>query len=90
MIELRVIEGQPDADRKSCVDCRHMKAAVCWWCTNQKAIKYRGTSFPGVHSCQFWEPALKVDPPKPWYKQMFDFGLERGPILIRCGVVHDD
>lgn len=83
MIELRVLQGEPDAERKSCCDCRHMKAAVTWWCTNKEASKAMGTSFPGVIQCPFWEPAKKYVR-KPWYKRLFDFGFEEY-ILINCG-----
>lgn len=38
------------------LDCRHLKAALSWWCTNPNAIKYRGTSIPGVKGCPFFEP----------------------------------
>ena len=44
----------PDPERASCYDCTHLKAAVSWWCTNDDAIKWRGTSLPGVEKCPFW------------------------------------
>ena len=43
-------------NRKNCAYCGWMKAALSWWCTNQKAIDYRGTSFPGINHCIFWKP----------------------------------
>ena len=87
-IELRVIEGEPDAERRCCAECRHCKAAGCWWCTNEDAVKWRGTSVPGIKNCQFWEPALPLEPPKPWWKRMFLLS-EANPILIRCKVKKD-
>jgi hypothetical protein len=46
----------PDPTRRRCYDCRHMKAAVTWWCTNETAAKAHGTHIPGRRDCPFWEP----------------------------------
>lgn len=40
---------------KCCYDCKYLKAKVSWWCVNKNAIKWRGTSIPGVKNCPFWE-----------------------------------
>lgn len=37
-----------------CYDCAHLRGYVTWWCTNQAAIDWRGTSLPGVYRCWFW------------------------------------
>jgi hypothetical protein len=34
-------------------DCRYLTAALSYWCGNQKAIEYNGTSVPVFHSCKF-------------------------------------
>lgn len=47
----------PDATLRRCFDCRHMRAAVSWWCTNKEAIAHRGTSIPGIRDCGFWAGA---------------------------------
>jgi len=46
----------PPEEKKSCYDCGWLTAAISWWCSNKKAIKYRGTSIPGVIKCKFWKP----------------------------------
>lgn len=43
-----------DPVRASCADCKHLKAAVTWWCTNDAAIQWRGTTIPGGTKCPFW------------------------------------
>ena len=58
MIENRYTSGNPDSDKKSCVDCRHLKGAMRWWCMNEEARKERGTLIPGTINCDFWEPIL--------------------------------
>lgn len=49
------INGKPDSEQKRCFDCQHCQAAVNWWCVNKGAIEYRGTRFPGVINCPYWE-----------------------------------
>ena len=56
-------DEKPDAALRRCYDCAHLKGAVSWWCTNEEAIKYRGTQIPGVKDCPFWAPAPIEDPP---------------------------
>lgn len=34
----------PPEEKKSCYDCGWLTAVISWWCSNKKAIKYRGTS----------------------------------------------
>ena len=55
MIE-QILDGIPNAERKGCVDCKHCKAAVSWWCTNKEAIKHKNSSLPYTKNCSFWEP----------------------------------
>lgn len=52
-----VASEPPDPEQKRCYDCRFMKGAVSWWCTNEEAIEYSGTSIPGFCQCKFWQPA---------------------------------
>ncbi len=59
MIEAVFKGVEPDAEKRSCFDCRSCKAAASWWCTNEEAKKARGTSLPGVIKCSFWTPARK-------------------------------
>lgn len=62
MIEAVLRKGRvPAAERKACADCRHCKGAVSWWCKSPEAVRYRGTSIPGVHSCPFWEPCRTAE-----------------------------
>ncbi len=76
MIELRVIQGEPNATRKSCRDCRYKQAAVSWWCVNEGAIENRGTQIPGVRNCPHWEPAKKAS----WWDRWFNWSAH----LIKC------
>ena len=46
--------------KRDCYHCAFLKAAVSLWCDNDEAIKYRGTAFPGVFKCIFWQPNEKV------------------------------
>lgn len=55
----------PDAARRRCYDCAHMRAYVTWWCTNDAAIRARGTGIPGVCLCPFWAPASYRPPRSP-------------------------
>lgn len=41
---------------RNCADCGWLTAALHWWCTNQKAIDARGTTFPGICHCPWWKP----------------------------------
>ena len=34
-------------EKRSCYDCKYLKSALSWWCTNEDAKKARGTSIPG-------------------------------------------
>ena len=46
--------GKPDPKQARCYDCAFLKCAVSWWCKNEDAIAWRGTSLPGVSQCPFW------------------------------------
>jgi len=53
-------EGSCDPEYKCCVsgttgDCAHLTAALSWWCTNDDARKFRGTTIPGIYNCPFYE-----------------------------------
>ena len=56
MIEQILKDGVPDGERRGCTDCKHMQAAVTWWCTSPKAVRRRRTTTPNVIGCQDWEP----------------------------------
>lgn len=47
--------------RRDCSDCRHLKAYVTLWCGNEEAIKFRGTSIPGIYNCKFWKISLRKE-----------------------------
>jgi len=67
---LNIVTELPDATKRRCYDCKSLQAAVSWWCGNKEAVKWRGTSIPGVHDCPFWTPAtMKKD--LPWWKRWF-------------------
>lgn len=68
MIEQILQEGTPDAKRRGCADCKHMQAAVTWWCTSEKAVLRRRTSTPGVTGCHDWEPCRTYDELGFWEK----------------------
>lgn len=46
--------------KRDCYHCAFLKAAISIWCTNDEAIAYRGTVFPGVYNCHFWQPNEEV------------------------------
>lgn len=52
--------------KKCCADCFSLKPAINLWCTNQSAIKARGTSLPGVWGCTYWKPDWSQIPKKFW------------------------
>ncbi len=70
-----LIKGVPDEQRKSCFDCRYCQGAVSWWCINEEAIDYRGTSIPGVHNCHFWKP-IQVWNNLKWWKKLFNTDIK--------------
>jgi hypothetical protein len=41
----------------NCAYCKHLVSKVSWWCSNEDAIKARGTRLPGVINC----PYFKID-----------------------------
>jgi len=43
-------------EKKNCSDCSYLREVITLWCTNKKAIKYRGTAIPGVNHCSHWSP----------------------------------
>lgn len=47
-------------EKQGCAWCKHCKAYVNWWCTNEEAKKARGTAIAGVIKC----PYFKFDPDK--------------------------
>ena len=59
MMEFRIV-GEPDSDRRECIDCRHLKGAVTLWCMSDEAADRRGTRDPSARQCQEWEGM------KPW------------------------
>ena len=58
------IQAMSDADfravspfeKKSCGHCGYLKSALSLWCTNEEAIKARGTRIPGCIKCIYWKP----------------------------------
>ena len=56
MIKAFAVNGVPNVERKSCIDCSHCVASVSWWCKNDEAIERRGTQIPGAINCSNWEP----------------------------------
>jgi hypothetical protein len=89
MIELRVISGTPDSNKKACIDCRHMKASVNWWCTNEEARKATGNFIPNVYNCKFWEPALSAKSQK-WWEKILGIDPNYPHILIKCGLTNGE
>lgn len=66
-----VIIGKHDLEEKGCYDCFYCQAEVSWWCTNQEAIKHRGTRIPGVTHCQWWKPCTKLEDLNFWQRTFF-------------------
>lgn len=70
MIEAVMIKGKPNEKEKKCFDCIHCKASVSRWCTNEKAIKDRKTSIPGICNCKYWKPVL-IKEQLSWWERLF-------------------
>lgn len=69
-MEAIALSGKPDAEKRSCYDCRHCKAALSWWCVNDRAVEDRGTSIPGVVGCKHWEPIRSINDLN-WFQRTF-------------------
>ena len=41
-------------ETKTCGYCKFMTHGISWWCSNEEAIRARGTCIPGVCLCSFW------------------------------------
>lgn len=39
---------------RSCHNCNHLREVVNLWCSNEDAIKARGTQVPGIIHCPYW------------------------------------
>jgi hypothetical protein len=64
--------GEPDAQRRACEDCAHLRAYVSLWCGSREASEARGSNLPGVYHCTFWEPMpLLPPPPRHWWQRIF-------------------
>jgi len=46
--------------KRDCYHCSFLLRKVALYCTNDEAIQYRGTIFPGVFKCMFWQPEEEV------------------------------
>lgn len=58
----------PDAERRACVDCGHLRGAVSWWCASSVAAARRRTRIPGHERCPDWTPALRLAD-LPWWRR---------------------
>jgi hypothetical protein len=68
-----ILKGRlPNSKRRACFDCIHCKAAINWWCTNDEAVKFRGTAIPGTINCKFWEPVRLYSQLK-WWEKLFGY-----------------
>lgn len=77
-------------ERRSCYDCLFLKSALSWWCTNKDACKARGTSFPGVIHCPYWERDLKFNPTEEYKQNKMDkkYNIAKAiNILVCMGIV---
>lgn len=68
----------PPEQKRSCHDCRHLKAKVSWWCTLKEAIRWRGTRIPGGCLCPFWEPRDPTPTEEYFYRDGIWFGAIMG------------
>jgi hypothetical protein len=41
---------------RACQDCNYLVQYVTLWCKNDDCMKWRGTRYPDVKHCPFWEP----------------------------------
>jgi hypothetical protein len=82
MRELIVLSGRPDPEQRRCYDCRHLKAAVSWWCRSPEATERRGTAIPGTQDCPEWEPA-RVYADLSW-QERFWLAFDPFTVRVRC------
>lgn len=61
MREFIVRSGEPDAERRACRDCLHLRGALSLWCTDEDAKEHWGTSTPGFQGCRYWKPMRRVE-----------------------------
>jgi len=80
MIEMYA-DKKPDPKQARCYDCLYLKGAVTLWCTNEKAVKYRGTRIADIRECfRFWEP-MKMRPTKIGLFKRLSLFFGRGDIV---------
>lgn len=78
----QVIDGTPDADKRGCKDCRHMRGAVSWWCMNDEARKRHGSGIPGYRDCENWEPCATLAELPLLTRMLVKSGLHPGYMLF--------
>lgn len=59
MLKILLIGEQPDAERRSCVDCHHCQAAISWWCVNKKALDSGYSLY--TEGCPYWCPCDTIE-----------------------------
>ena len=70
----------PDHIKRSCDSCHYLIAKVNFWCSNEDAKEYRGTSIPGVCKCKFWKKSEKLV--KPENEPLFLIFMLISPIIL--------
>lgn len=70
---------KPDASYRICTECRYFKGYVTLWCTNDKAMEYRGTNMGCVYHCHFWKPMKAAS----WVKRIWPFKPRLEPSGVR-------
>lgn len=61
MFELLIVEGEANKELRACTDCGYFKGSLTLWCTNDEAIKTRGTAKGSVYKCPYWKPAKHIN-----------------------------
>ena len=64
MTETIIARPNPEWEKyecnRGCDTCRHLQAAVSWWCMCEEAVKHRGTRLPPTRDCKFWKPCRSI------------------------------
>jgi len=50
------MEKETPFEKRSCYDCSFIVGYVSLWCSNEQAVKDRGTAIPGCIHCPYWQP----------------------------------
>lgn len=75
-------------EARRCYDCRHMQAAITWWCKHPTASALAGSDVGKFSQCPYWEPALTLEEAEPpltypwWRRALHRWGIWKIPGVV--------